>query len=97
MPYFTAYSFPIARANEYEADKISVDLTSVETVAETLSTVNVIGCYLSEEFWPKIFNRTEDLPNPNIAPYLGYVQQLSEYIQTDTTRPLARKIFKLTH
>lgn len=95
VPYFTAYSFPIARANEYEADKISVDLTSVETVAETLSTVNVIGCYLSEEFWPKIFNRTEDLPNPNIAPYLGYVQQLSEYIQTDTTSHWLEKSLSL--
>ena len=85
VPYFAAYSFPIARANEYEADRISADLTSAETAAETLSTVNVIGCYLNEEFWPKIFNRAEDLPQPHIAPYLGYVQQLSEYLQSGTT------------
>ena len=28
VPYFSAFSFPLARANEYEADAISVRLTS---------------------------------------------------------------------
>ena len=29
VPYFSAFSFPLARANEYEADAISVRLTSL--------------------------------------------------------------------
>ena len=80
VPYFATYSFPIARANEYEADKISVNLTSAETVAETLTTVNVIGHYLEEEYWPKIFNQVETLALPKLSPYMNYVQQLSDYV-----------------
>jgi Zn-dependent protease with chaperone function len=85
VPYFVAYSFPIARANEYEADKISVNLTSAEIVAETLTTVNVIGHYLEEEYWPRIFNQVETLPQPKLSPYMSYVQQLSEYVLNQET------------
>ena len=86
VPYFASFSFPVARANEYEADKISVELTSAETVAQTLTTVNVIGCYLNEEFWPTIFKHAEDMPKPTISPYLGYVKQLSEFTETNKTK-----------
>lgn len=86
VPYFAAYSFPIARANEYEADRISVELTSAETVAETLSTVNIVGCYLNEEFWPTIFKHAEEMPKPNVSPYLGYVQRLTDFAQNDKTQ-----------
>jgi Zn-dependent protease with chaperone function len=88
VPYFALYSFPVARANEYEADKISVELTSAETVAQTLTTVNVVGCYLSEEFWPAIFKHAENMPKPTISPYLGYVKQLSEF-----SEPLKTKLW----
>lgn len=86
VPYFASFSFPVARANEYEADKISVELTSAETVAQTLTTVNVIGCYLNEEFWPTIFKHAEDMPKPTISPYLGYVKQLSEFTEPNKTK-----------
>ena len=86
VPYFASFSFPVARANEYEADRISVALTSAETVAQTLTTVNVIGCYLQEEFWPTVFKHAEDMPKPTISPYLGYVKQLSEFTESNKTK-----------
>lgn len=86
VPYFVAYSFPIARANEYEADKISAELTSPEIVAETLSTVNVIGLYLEEHYWPKIFDQAETLSHPHLSPYTGYVKQLSDEIAKENTQ-----------
>ena len=85
VPYFVAYSFPIARANEYEADRTSAELTSPEIVAETLSTVNVIGLYLEENYWPKIFNQADTLSHPNVSPYTGYVKQLSDDIAKENT------------
>lgn len=85
VPYFVAYSFPIARANEYEADKISLNLTSAEVVAETLSTVNVIGFYLSENYWPKIFKQAETSSRPNVLPYTGYVQRFSDEVSSEHT------------
>lgn len=42
-PYFNAYSFPMARSNEYEADATSARLTSARSAAEALTSVNVVG------------------------------------------------------
>ena len=95
VPYFASFSFPVARANEYEADKISVELTSAETVAQTLTTVNVVGCYLSEEFWPTIFKHAENMPKPTISPYLGYVNQLSEFSEPHKTKQWLDQSLKL--
>ena len=53
VPYFSG-SFPLARANEYEADAISVRLTSSRTVADALTSMEVVGGYLSDFYWPQI-------------------------------------------
>lgn len=69
LPTFNARSFPLARANEYEADAISVRLTSARTAAEALTNVNVIASYLGERFWPAINRQADELPHPAYAPY----------------------------
>lgn len=68
-PRFNARSFPLARANEYEADAISVRLTSSRIAAEALTNVNVIASYLGERYWPAIHKQAEELPHPGYAPY----------------------------
>ena len=68
-PYFNAYSFPLARANEYEADATSVRLTSPGAAAEALTSVNVVGAYLAERYWPQIHKHADDQPQPGFAPY----------------------------
>ena len=45
-PYFNAYSYPLARANEFEADATSARLASRRAAAEALTAVNVVGSYL---------------------------------------------------
>jgi Zn-dependent protease with chaperone function len=68
-PYFNAYSFPLARANEYEADAASARLTSPAAAAEALTGVSVVGRYLDERFWPQLYKQAEDSPRPGFAPY----------------------------
>ena len=69
VPYFTAYSFPLARANEYEADAAAARLTSPSSIAEALTAVNVVGRYLDERYWADIHRSASDLPRPAFAPY----------------------------
>ena len=76
-PYFNAYSFPLARANEYEADAASARLVSPEAAAEALTSVNVIGCYLGERYWPQIHRQADELPQPGFAPYSDMARGLS--------------------
>ncbi len=78
VPYLNAYSFPLARANEYEADAVAVRTTSVPAMAQALSTVRVAGNYLSETFWPRVYRRAHQTPIPE-APYT----RLSEHLHAD--------------
>ena len=70
-PYFSAYSFPLARANEYAADATSAQLTSPRAAGEALTAVNVVGSYLAEHYWPGIHKLADERPQPNFAPYSG--------------------------
>jgi Zn-dependent protease with chaperone function len=68
-PYFNAYSYPLARANEFEADATSARLASRRAAAEALMAVNVVGSYLHERFWPHILRRADEMPQPAFAPF----------------------------
>lgn len=68
-PYFNAYSYPLARANEFEADVTSARLASGRAAAEALTAVNVVGSYLQERFWPQIAERVDEMPQPAFAPF----------------------------
>ena len=46
-PYFNAYSFVLARANEYQADAASAELVGAEVAARALKRTDVNGAYYS--------------------------------------------------
>lgn len=68
LPYFNAYSFPLARANEFEADATSAALTDPESAAEALTAVHAVGHFLDAHYWPEIYQRADIMPNPDAAP-----------------------------
>ena len=76
IPYFNAVSFPFARANEYEADAASVQLTSARDAAQALTGVHIIGSYFAQRYWPAIHAAAKDSPQPAVAPYSGFVAQV---------------------
>lgn len=75
-PYLNAYSFPLARANEYEADTVAVRTTNASSMAQALTAVNVSSSYLSETFWPGIYRRASHVPAPESAPYVSLSTRL---------------------
>ena len=96
-PYFNAYSFPLARANEYEADATSARLTSPETAAQALTSVNVIANYLGERFWPQVHAQADDQPQPAYAPYSGMAHRVATElddasVQTWLEQAMARQM-----
>jgi Zn-dependent protease with chaperone function len=72
VPYFQACSFPLARANEYEADAAAARATSPRSLAEALTNVRVIGAWMSEHYWPGIHAAAKDLAQPAFAPYAQF-------------------------
>ncbi len=85
-PYFNAYSFPLARANEYEADAAAARLVSPRVAAEALTAVEVVAIYLGERYWPGIHNKADDVPQPSFAPYSEMGQGLATGIAQDSAR-----------
>jgi Zn-dependent protease with chaperone function len=95
-PYFNAYSYPLARANEFEADATSARLASPRAAAEALTAVNIVGSYLDERYWPQIHKQADQLPQPSFAPYSGMGPRVASEIdeasmQRWLERALARK------
>lgn len=85
-PYFNAYSYPLARANEFEADATSARLASKRAAAEALTAVNVVSSYLDERYWPQIHRRADDLPQPAFAPFSGMGRGVASEIDERSMR-----------
>jgi Zn-dependent protease with chaperone function len=82
VPRFQAISFPLARANEYEADAAAARLTSPRITGQALTNVNIVGNFLHERYWPQIHAAAKEVPQPSFAPYSGFgtaaLEQISD-------------------
>ena len=63
-PYFWAYSFVLARADEYEADRCSAQVVGKRNAADALINVHLKGSVVDEEFWPSVFKRVDNEAEP---------------------------------
>lgn len=77
-PYFNAFSFPLARANEYAADAAAARLTSAEALGSALAGSSVIGAYLAERYWPGIHAYAQDTAQPHFTPYANLTAHLGD-------------------
>lgn len=83
VPRFSVYSFPLARANEYEADAVAARLTSTRALAQALTAVNVFASYFSERFWPGIHAQADHRPEPGFTPFASIDQRLHAEINAE--------------
>lgn len=63
-PYFNAYTFVLARQNEYAADRMSVQLVGVQSAANALLRVNFAAQFEEDVFWPSIQKRVVEMEQP---------------------------------
>lgn len=68
-PHFMAYSFALARNNEYEADKIAAELTSPDIAASALINTHIASKYLDTVFWDNFYRQADNLPSPPKPPF----------------------------
>lgn len=85
IPYFTAYSFPLARANEYEADRISAQLTNPQILAQALISTEIISNY-EAQFWQEVSQKFKDSAKPNILPYQEFATRFRQEINVDNSK-----------
>jgi len=85
-PYMLAYSFPLARANEYEADASGARLTSPRIAASALTRTEIIARYLSREYWPAIYRSADEQPRPGFLPYTELAGAVATRIEPQMTQ-----------
>lgn len=84
-PYFEAYSFVLARAQEYEADRCSVAVSGKEHAARALINSELKAQALSEDFWSAFYRQADKLPEPP-QPFTAMLQALGQPISSDKAR-----------
>lgn len=96
-PYFQAYSFPLARADEYEADAVAAELTSKQNTAQALVNIEVIAGFYGEKFWSSIFKSAKTDAKPKVRPYQQFTEVVhSEIDTTSADKWLAQALGRTT-
>jgi len=90
-PYFGAYSFVLARANEYAADRFSADYAGTNAAAEALVAVNANGVFLDETFWPAVLGKADDQPDPPF-PFREMEPALSSSLRPETANAIVSRV-----
>lgn len=85
-PYFAAYSFVLARANEYVADRCAAEVTGAQTAAEALIQTTLQGRYFETEFWPKLLEGAKEQAEPPASPITALVSAFKERKHDDAER-----------
>jgi peptidase M48-like protein len=68
-PYFHAYTFVLARSQEYEADRAAAAATSSQAVGASLVKTELIARFLQEVFWKRLFDQVTRVPAPPYMPF----------------------------
>lgn len=84
-PYFNAYTFVLARSNEYHADAASAQLVGGAHAADALKRVNVVGSQ-HERFMQQTFDRIPHEPRPPQDLMQRWAGQARQPDATDTQR-----------
>lgn len=88
-PYFSAYSFVLAREDEYEADAVSARLVGEAARVSALIRVEHAAQYLKRRFYPQMQARMRSQPQPSLAYNALLASALRESPPVDVPRLLA--------
>lgn len=69
MPYHDAYTFVLARQDEYDADRTASKLAGAEARANGLVRNTLQGRWFHDSFWPGLYLQAETRERPAFMPY----------------------------
>jgi Zn-dependent protease with chaperone function len=80
IPFFDAYSFVLARLNEYEADRCAVEIAGVDNVAKMLMNAEVKDRFIEDIFWTSIYQQVQTEVEPPKTSYTAMQTALTQGI-----------------
>jgi Zn-dependent protease with chaperone function len=69
MPYYNAHTFVLSRQNEYEADQTATDVVGATANADGLIRDALLGRWILDEYWPKLFGQADTRAKPAFLPF----------------------------
>jgi Zn-dependent protease with chaperone function len=69
MPYYNAHTFVLSRQDEYEADRTATELFGGKANAQGLIRGVLLGRWIHEEFWPKLYQQADYRKKPVFLPF----------------------------
>ncbi|HEY9850375.1 MAG TPA: M48 family metalloprotease [Leptolyngbyaceae cyanobacterium] len=79
-PFFRAYSFVLARANEYEADRCAAELAGSHHAAEALINLEIKGNFFHKSVWKPIFKQALDFEQPPDGTIAKVLQEMRKEV-----------------
>lgn len=89
VPYFNAYSFVLAREDEYEADAVSTRVVGESARVSALIRIAHASQWVERRFWPKMQARMRAQPQPPVQFNAMLAAALRELPPVDIVRLLA--------
>ena len=96
-PYFEAYSFVLARAQEYQADRCAVTVSGKEKTACALINMKLKGKLLIEDFWPAIYARADTQAEPPREAFMEMLQSLRNPIAPEKAQAWFSETLTVRH
>jgi len=81
-PYFNAYSFVLARSNEYEADREAAVITSESIAGSALTKVYTFANYMDSTYWGHTYDKVKAEEKPPRNAYSELIRS-SSHIPND--------------
>ena len=95
-PYFNAYSFVLARAQEYEADGYAVDLAGKTVTARMLVQMELKARALQNDLWSKFYRPAGDQPQAPGNPFAMMLTELEQQLAPVKVDRWLRESLKVT-
>ena len=78
VPRFDAYSFPLRRAHEFEADEAAAAAAGPQAAMTALLSGTLSARYLFEQYWPQLYRRADDEPDPPRSAFAAMSHELAK-------------------
>jgi len=95
VPYFNAYTLPLARAHEFEADDAAVDAAGKEATGSSLVKGMLAARWASESYWPRIFRRALDEPAPPQTAFAPMADGIAKASHAENVQAWYRQVLEM--
>jgi Zn-dependent protease with chaperone function len=95
VPYFNAYTLPLARAHEFEADDAAAEAAGHEPAGVSLVKGMLAARWAHESYWPGVFKRVIDEPAPPATAFAPLVEGIATARSGDEVKTWYRQLLEM--